>query len=78
MHDSTSCRDSRAHARAAMPTLLETFPCAPATIRGRGVLLGGHAGRDVVLYANGNAVVIRSLADPLVGGKYSMGFAVRV
>ena len=29
---------------------------------GRGVLLGGHAGKDVILYANGKSIVIRSLA----------------
>ena len=40
---------------------VETYPCAPATVRGRGVLLGGHAGKDVVLYANGKSIVIRSL-----------------
>ena len=50
------------------PTLVETFPCAPATERGRGVLLGGHAGKDVVLYANGKSIVIRSLVS---GGPYT-------
>lgn len=49
------------------PTLVETFPCAPATVRGRGVLLGGHAGKDVILYANGKSIVIRSLAGPQGG-----------
>jgi hypothetical protein len=46
----------------SQPTLVETYPCAPATVRGRGVLLGGHAGKDVILYANGKSIVIRSLA----------------
>ena len=46
------------------PTLLSTYACAPATVRGRGVLLGVHAGRDVVAYANGKAIVVRSLTDP--------------
>jgi len=54
------------HADMPPPSLAETYPCAPATARGRGVLLGGHAGNNVVLYANGKSIVIRSLSNPLV------------
>ena len=46
------------------PTPRETFACAPATTRGRGVLLGAHASLGVLAYANGKAVVVRSALDP--------------
>ena len=41
----------------------ETHACAPATTRGRGTLLGAHAGKGVVCYANGKQIVVRSLSD---------------
>ena len=46
------------------PTLTRCRPCAPATERGRGVLLGASA-RDggVLVYASGRAVVVRALDD---------------
>ena len=40
----------------------ETHACAPATTRGRGTLLGAHAGKGVVCYANGKQIVVRSLS----------------
>ena len=41
----------------------EMHACAPATTRGRGTLLGAHAGKGVVCYANGKQIVVRSLSD---------------
>jgi len=41
----------------------ETHACAPATTRGRGTLLGAHAGKRLVCYANGKQIVVRCLSD---------------
>jgi WD40 repeat protein len=43
--------------------LSETHACAPATTRGRGTLLGAHAGKRLVCYANGKQIVVRCLSD---------------
>eukprot|EP00899_Mesostigma_viride_P022422 jgi/Mesvir1/3364/Mv04257-RA.2 len=45
-----------------MAELSATFACAPATVRARGVMLGGHG--DRITYSNGKCIIIRNLTDP--------------
>jgi WD40 repeat protein len=42
----------------------DVYACAPGTRRGRGTAMGAHAGKGLLVYANGNAVVVRSLRNP--------------
>ncbi|EPS58665.1 hypothetical protein M569_16148, partial [Genlisea aurea] len=48
-----------------MADLLETYACAPATERGRGILISGDPKTNSVLYCNGRSVVIRNLDRPM-------------
>lgn len=48
-----------------MAELNATFACAPATERGRNVLLGGHAETETIAYCSGKNVYLRSLTDPM-------------
>ncbi|XP_065857094.1 actin-interacting protein 1-2-like [Euphorbia lathyris] len=48
-----------------MADLLETYPCAPSTERGRGILISGDPKSNSILYTNGRSVILRYLDKPL-------------
>ena len=60
------------------PKLACTHACAPATVRGRGVLLGGHAGTSLVTYASGHRVVLRHVSDLVPPRFYEHQYPVTV
>jgi len=46
------------------------FACAPATVRGQSVQLGSDPKGENFLYANGNSIIIRNLANPAISNEY--------
>nr|CAG8530113.1 13026_t:CDS:10 [Entrophospora candida] len=46
------------------------FACAPATVRGQAVQLGSDPKGENFLYANGNSIIIRNLANPAISNEY--------
>ncbi|KAK3253192.1 hypothetical protein CYMTET_37542 [Cymbomonas tetramitiformis] len=52
--------------------LQATHACAPTTVRGRGILLGGHARKEMLTYTNGKNVIMRSLKDPMLVDMYTL------
>ena len=48
-----------------MPTLSETYACAPSTERGRGILISGDPKTNNILYCTARSVIIRNLDNPL-------------
>jgi WD40 repeat protein len=60
------------------PTLTRTHACAPATVRGRGVLLGAHADSQLITYASGHHVVLRHVRDEIPARFYEHQYACTV
>ncbi|CAN1180390.1 Actin-interacting protein 1-2 [Linum perenne] len=48
-----------------MPQLSESYPSAPSTDRGRGILISGHPKTNSILYTNNRSVLILNLDNPL-------------
>ncbi|OAY77862.1 66 kDa stress protein [Ananas comosus] len=53
-----------------MGELSETYACAPATERGRGILISGDAATSTIAYCCGRSVVLRRLDAPLEAEAY--------
>ena len=60
------------------PKLTRTHACAPATVRGRGVLLGAHADSQLITYASGHHVVLRHVRDEIPARFYEHQYACTV
>jgi WD repeat-containing protein 1 (actin-interacting protein 1) len=60
------------------PTLTRTHACAPATVRGRGVLLGAHADSQLITYASGHHIVLRHVRGEIPARFYEHQYACTV